>query len=85
MTEKKRAERKPVKTHAGQLLQELRELQGWTQTELAKRSGFPQGYISDFERGHRGIGLARAKAFAKVFGVHPSIFLFPGIEKHLKH
>lgn len=33
------------------MIRELREKLGWTQTELAKRSGVKQGVLSDIESG----------------------------------
>ncbi len=33
------------------MIRELRQKKGWTQTELARRSGVKQGVLSDIENG----------------------------------
>jgi len=55
----------------------LRELKGWTQEELSKRSGIAPTNISRLENGHLDLGKQRAIALAKAFEVHPATLMFP--------
>jgi transcriptional regulator with XRE-family HTH domain len=71
----------PEQAHAalstGEALKMLRELKGWTQEELAQRSGIAATNISRIENGHSDLGKQRAIALAKAFGVHPATLMFP--------
>jgi transcriptional regulator with XRE-family HTH domain len=58
----------------------LRELKGWTQQELAKRSGISAPNISLLENERVDIGKRRAEQLAKAFDVHPAIIMFPEYE-----
>ncbi len=58
----------------------LRELKGWTQQELARRSGINAPNISMLENGRVEIGKKRAEQLAKAFDVHPAIIMFPEYE-----
>jgi len=58
----------------------LRELKGWTQEELAKRSGLSATNISLLENGRIDFGKRRAEHLANAFGVHPAIIMFPEYE-----
>ncbi len=64
----------------GEVIHMLRELKGWTQAELALRSGLRVSNISLLERNHIDIGKKRAEALAKAFGIHPAIIMFPEYE-----
>ena len=72
----------PAKTRVamtpGQSLRVIRELQEFSQNELAKRSGLPQSTISGMESGRINIGVERAKVLAKALRVHPAVIVFPG-------
>jgi len=72
---------KPAKSHAvlntGEVIRMLRELNGWTQVELAKHSGINAPNLSLLENEKIEIGRKRAEQLAKAFGVHPSIIMFP--------
>jgi transcriptional regulator with XRE-family HTH domain len=62
----------------------LRELKGWKQQELGRRSGIRASNISLLERGRVEIGKKRALQLAKAFDVHPAIIMFPEYEsKHI--
>ena len=71
----------PEKTYAtltpGDSLRVVRELQEMTQTELAERTGIPQGTISALERGAKTLGADRAAKLAVALAVHPAVLLFP--------
>ncbi len=64
----------------GEVIRMLRDLKGWTQTELAKRSEISPTNISLLENGRVEIGKKRAEQIAKAFGVHPAIVMFPEYE-----
>jgi len=64
----------------GEVIQILREKKGWTQEELAKRSGMHANNISLLENDRIDIGKRRAEQLAKAFGVHPAIIMFPEYE-----
>lgn len=75
---------KPAKQHAklstGEVISMLRELKGWTQEELAKRSGISPTNLSLLENDRVEIGKKRVEQLAKAFGVHPAIIMFPEYE-----
>lgn len=58
----------------------LRELKGWTQAELAGRSGISATNLSLLENNRVEIGKKRAEQLAKAFDVHPAIIMFPEYE-----
>jgi len=74
----------PAKPHAklgtGETIRMLRELKGWTQENLAERSGITSTNISLLENGRIEIGKKRAEQFAKAFNVHPATIMFPEYE-----
>ncbi|MFH0801281.1 MAG: helix-turn-helix transcriptional regulator [bacterium] len=73
-----------AKTHVvlstGEVIRMLRELKGWTQVELAARSGIGAANISLLENEKVDIGKRRAEQLAKAFDVHPAIIMFPEYE-----
>jgi transcriptional regulator with XRE-family HTH domain len=85
----KRDDFAPAKKHAtvttGEAIRMLRELKGWTQEELAKRSGINAKNISMLENDRIDIGKRRAEQLAKAFKVHPAIIMFPEYESELIH
>jgi len=59
-------------------LRPLRLERGWTQQELARRSGVDQPTISRIENGHtRGVGLGTIERLAYALGVSPLLLLEP--------
>jgi transcriptional regulator with XRE-family HTH domain len=84
MRSRKKNEFIPAKPHAtlttGEVIRMLRDLKGWTQAELAKRSGISASNISLLENGKVDIGKKRAEHIAKAFDVHPAIIMFPEYE-----
>ncbi len=64
----------------GEAIRMLRELKGWTQGELAERSGIQGTNISLLENDKIEIGKRRAEQLAKAFSVHPAIIMFPEYE-----
>jgi transcriptional regulator with XRE-family HTH domain len=67
----------------GEAIRMLRELKGWTQEELAKRSSINAKNISLLENDRIDIGKRRAEQLAKAFKVHPAIIMFPEYESEL--
>ena len=74
----------PAKSHAklttGEVIRMLRDLKGWTQAELADRSGISATNLSLLENDRVEIGKRRAEQLAKAFDVHPAIIMFPEYE-----
>lgn len=62
----------------GDMIREIRELQGFTQSELSEKTGISQAAISALENGTQTLGLDRAKVLAIALDVHPSVLAFPG-------
>lgn len=73
-----------AKPHAnlttGEVVRMLRELKGWTQAELAQRSGMSSTHISLLENGKVEVGKKWAEQLAKAFNVHPATIMFPEYE-----
>ncbi|MBI5847907.1 MAG: helix-turn-helix transcriptional regulator [Nitrospirae bacterium] len=84
MKAKKKDEFVPAKPHggltSGEVIRMLRDLKGWTQEELAKRSGISATNLSLLENNRVEIGKKRVEQLAKAFGVHPAIIMFPEYE-----
>jgi len=74
----------PAKPHAtlttGEVIRMLRDLKGWTQAELSKRSGISASNISLLENEKVDIGKKRAEQIARAFDIHPAIIMFPEYE-----
>lgn len=84
MRKSKRSQFVPAKSHAdlttGEVIRMLRELKGWTQEELAERSGITATNLSLLENGKIEIGKKRAEQLAEAFKIHPAIIMFPDYE-----
>lgn len=61
----------------GEVIKELREKKGWTQSILSEISGMAVTNISNLERGKSRLSEDRAIILAESFGVHPQFILFP--------
>lgn len=73
-----RPARKRVEVTVGQSVRIVRELQGLSQNELAKRTGISQATISAIENDHVRLGVERAKTLARALRCHPGVLVFPG-------
>lgn len=62
---------------SGEVIRMLRELKGWTQEELAKRSNVSPTNLSLLENDRVDIGKKRTLQIAAAFGVHPATIMFP--------
>ncbi len=69
-----------AKLTTGEVIRMLRELKGWTQTELAGRSGISATNLSSLENDKVEIGKRRVEQLAKAFDIHPAIIMFPEYE-----
>jgi len=74
-----------IELSTGETIRMLRELKGWTQEQLAERSGISATNISSLENERVEIGKRRAEQLAKAFSVHPAIIMFPEYESHAIH
>lgn len=61
----------------GDAVRIARELQEWTQAQLAALSGIPQPTISSIESGRATLGAERAERLARALHVHPAVLLWP--------
>src|SRR5688500_13898638 len=62
----------PGRRAFGRRVRELRQARGYSQEELAERSGLHRTYISSVERGQRNVGLDNVHALAKALEVAAS-------------
>lgn len=69
-----------VAVSVGDSVRIVRELQGLTQSELARRTKIPQSTISAIENDNVNLGVERAKVLARVLRCHPAVLVFPGWE-----
>ncbi|MDO8643787.1 MAG: helix-turn-helix transcriptional regulator [bacterium] len=67
----------PLSMTPGEMLSTLRNLQGLTQEELARKTKMTQANISNMESGRQQIGRDRALVLAKALKVHPAVIMFP--------
>lgn len=67
-----------VDVSVGESVRIVRELQGLTQSELARRTMIPQSTISAVENNTINLGVERAKNLARVLRCHPAVLVFPG-------
>jgi len=59
----------------GNKVKKLRKAKGWTQDELAKRTGLHRTYIGSIERSERNVSLINIEKIAKALGVIPKNLL----------
>jgi len=69
--------KKQVKLTPGKLVGAFRRNFNFTQAELAKVTGIGETNLSAIENDHVEIGIKRAVLIAEVFGIDPSLILFP--------
>ena len=72
---------RPAKRRAevsvGESVRIVRELQGFSQNELARLSGIPQATLSAIENDRVRLGVERAKVLAQALRCHPAVLVFP--------
>lgn len=79
-----RPAKKRLAVSVGESVRIVRELQGFSQNQLAQRTGIPQATLSAIENGRVRLGVERAKVLAKALKCHPAVLVFPGWEDHLQ-
>jgi len=77
MKDYRRATRR-IEVSIGDSVRVLRELQEFSQNDLAQLTGIPQSTISAIERDRVNIGVERAKILARALRCHPAVLVFPG-------
>jgi transcriptional regulator with XRE-family HTH domain len=79
-----RPARKRIEVSVGESVRILRELQEYSQSELARRTGIPQATLSAIENDRVSLGVERAKKLARALRCHPAVLVFPGwdVVKH---
>jgi len=75
-----RRAKKTVTVSVGESVRIIRELQGYSQNELARVSRIPQATISAIEHDRVKLGVDRAKVLASALQCHPAVLVFPGWE-----
>jgi transcriptional regulator with XRE-family HTH domain len=73
-----RPARQRVAVSVGESVRIVRELQGLSQNELARRTRISQATISAIENDRVRLGVERAKALARALRCHPGVLVFPG-------
>ena len=61
----------------GESVRILRELQEFSQNELAEITGISQSTISAIENDRVRLGVERAKTIARALKCHPAVLVFP--------
>ena len=77
MNEFRKAKRS-VEVTPGESVKILRELQEFSQNELAELTGIPQSTISAIENDRVRLGVERSKVLARALKCHPAVLVFPG-------
>ena len=72
-----RKARRRIEVSVGESVRIIRELQEFSQNQLAALTGIPQSTISAIERDRVNLGVERAKVLARALKVHPAILVFP--------
>lgn len=75
-----RPARKRITVSVGESVRIIRELQGYSQNELASLTGIPQATLSAIENDRVRLGVERAKILARALKCHPAVLVFPGWE-----
>ena len=73
-----RKAKKTVSVTVGESVRIIRELQEFSQNDLADHTGIPQSTISAIENNRVNLGVDRAKVIARALHVHPAVLVFPG-------
>jgi len=73
-----RPARKRIDVSVGESVRIIRELQGYSQNELARLTGIPQATLSAIENDRVRLGVERTKTLARALKCHPAVLVFPG-------
>ena len=69
--------KKTIDVSVGESVRIIRELQGFSQNDLAQSTGIPQSTISAIENNRIRLGVERAKVLAIALKCHPAVLAFP--------
>jgi len=69
--------KKTVEVSVGDSVRILRELQEFSQNELAVLTGIPQSTLSAIEHDRVKLGVERAKVLARSLKCHSAVLVFP--------
>jgi transcriptional regulator with XRE-family HTH domain len=72
-----RPPRQRIDVSVGESVRIIRELQGYSQSELARLSGIPQATLSAIENDRVRLGVERAKILGRALRGHPAVLVFP--------
>ena len=75
-----RKAKKSIGVSVGDSVRIIRELQGYSQNQLAELTGIPQSTLSAIENNRVNLGVERAKVLATALRCHPAVLVFPGWE-----
>ncbi len=75
-----RPARRRIDVSAGESVRIVRELQGYSQNELAGLTGIPQATLSAIENDRVRLGIERAKVPARALKCHPAVLVFPSAD-----
>jgi len=75
-----RPAKRRVDVSVGESVRIIRELQGFSQNQLAQLTKIPQTTISAIENDRVRLGVERAKVLARALRCHPAVLVFPGWE-----
>ena len=73
-----RPARKRIEVSVGESVRLIRELQGYSQNDLARLTGISQATLSAIENNRVRLGVERAKVLARALKCHPAVLVFPG-------
>jgi transcriptional regulator with XRE-family HTH domain len=73
-----RRARRMINVSVGESVRIVRELQGYSQIELARQTKIPQATISALVNNRIRLGVDRAKSLAEALRCHPAVLVFPG-------
>ena len=73
-----RPARKRINVSVGESVRIIRELQGYSQNEVARLTGIPQATLSAIENDRVRLGVERAKILGRALKCHPAVLVFPG-------
>ena len=73
-----RTAKRRISVSVGESVRILRELQEYSQNELANLTGIPQATLSAIENDRIRLGVERAKVLARALKCHPAVLVFPG-------
>ena len=73
-----RAARKRIEVSPCESVRILRELQEFSQNQLATLTGISKAALAAIENGRVNLGIERAKVLARALECHPAVLVFPG-------